>query len=189
MNGVEIETERLLLRLWEQGDWIELHRTHGAPEVTQWLNIPEPSMDMTAFAVGRFSGQWRSLGFGMWALVEKATGRLVGRTGLHYHRDWPLDDIKVEAGWALEPSVWGRGYATEAARASLAFAFDHLELRRVFSITLPSNERSQAVMRRCGMTLRGEVWFFDRDQVWYAIDRDDWPPPGVDRPRITIREV
>ncbi len=189
MSGFEVETERLRLRMWEPDDWQELHRTQGDPRVASWLNNPEPTTEMTAFSVGRYWMHWQAHGFGPWAVVEKASGRLVGRAGLHHHRDWPHDETKVEAGWAFEPAVWGRGYATEAAKASLAFAFDRLTLPRVFSMTVADNERSQAVIHRLGMTPRGDVFFFGRDQVWYAIDRDDWNAANTEPPVITIRAV
>ena len=75
----------------------------------------------------------------------------MGRAGLHRPEqdDWP----GVEVGWTLRPDCWGRGYATEAGAASLAYAFGVLGLSEVFSVILPENARSQAVARRLGLTL------------------------------------
>jgi RimJ/RimL family protein N-acetyltransferase len=70
--------------------------------------------------------------------------------------------------------------------ASLAFAFDRVGLRQVFSMTDPTNARSRAVMERCGLTLRGELEFHGFHEAWYAIDRGDWPPGGYDRPPVRI---
>jgi RimJ/RimL family protein N-acetyltransferase len=135
------------------------------------------------------SMHWRLLGYGMFAVEERTSAQIVGRIGLMLHPDWPLDGPKVEVGWTLQRSAWGRGYATEGAKASLGFGFDVLELRQIFSMTRPDNARSRAVMERCGLTQRGELEFHGRKQVYYAIDRQDWPPRDAQTPPMNIREV
>jgi RimJ/RimL family protein N-acetyltransferase len=184
----EIETERLLLRPWRDGDWHGLHRTYGDSEVMGWIASPASDLPSTAAAVGRMSMHWRLLGYGMFA-VEERTGELIGRVGLMLHPDWPLPGPKVEVGWTLQRSAWGHGYATEGARASLEFAFTVLDLPQIFSMTRPDNVRSRAVMERCGLTHRGELDFHGWHQVHYAIDRADWPPQEVQRQPMKIREV
>jgi RimJ/RimL family protein N-acetyltransferase len=87
---------------------------------------------------------------------ERATGRLVGRIGLSHHRLWPQD---VEAGWALDPAVWGRGYATEGGRAALDHAFTMLGRDRIVSIVHPGNAASIAVMTRLGIEPWRRVWW------------------------------
>jgi len=86
----EIETERLLLRQWRDGDWHGLHRTYGDPEVMAWIGSAAVDVAATAAAVGRMSMHWRLLGYGMFALEERSTGELVGRVGLMLHPDWPV---------------------------------------------------------------------------------------------------
>jgi RimJ/RimL family protein N-acetyltransferase len=184
----EIEKERLLMRQWREGDWTALHRTYGDEEVMRWLGSRSVDLQTTAFVVGRMAMHWRLLGYGMFAVQEKAGDELVGRVGLMLHPTWPLEP-KIEVGWTLQRSVWGRGYATEAAKASLTFGFERLGLPQIFSMTLPTNRRSLAVMERCGLTPRGEIDFAGHRQVHYAIDRESWPPPGVALPPINIREV
>jgi RimJ/RimL family protein N-acetyltransferase len=185
----EIETERLLLRPWREGDWIELHHTYGDDEVMAWIGSSSLSLETTAFAVGRMSMHWSLLGYGMFAAQERSSGELVGRVGLMRHPEWPLEGPKVEVGWTLRRSAWGHGYATEGAKASLAFGFGELRLPTIFSMTRPDNVRSRAVMERCGLTPRGEIDYHGWRQVHYAIDRRDWPPAGVDLPPIEIRRV
>ena len=179
----------MLLRQWREGDWRGLHRTYGDPEVMDWIGSASLSVENTAFAVGRMSMQWRLLGYGMFALEERASGELVGRVGLMLHPDWPLAGPKVEVGWTLQRSVWGRGYATEGARASLEFGFRELGLPEIFSMTRPDNARSRAVMERCGLTRRGELEFHGQLQVHYAIARDDWEAVAVQLGHCEIRRV
>jgi RimJ/RimL family protein N-acetyltransferase len=185
----EIETERLLLRQWRDGDWNGLHRTYGDPEVMGWIGAEAGDVASTAAAVGRMSMHWRLLGYGMFALEERSSGELVGRVGLMLHPDWPLDGPKVEVGWTLQRSAWGRGYATEGALASLELAFRELELPQIFSMTRPDNTRSRAVMERCGLTERGELEFHGWKQVHYAIDRQAWPSSGSTQRAVQIRKV
>ena len=185
----EIETERLFLRQWRDGDWHGLQRTYSDPEVMSWIGAPPADLAATAAAIGRMSMHWRLLGYGMFAVEDRTSGEIVGRVGLMLHPDWPLDGPKVEVGWTLQRSVWGRGYATEGARASLEFGFQRLGLPQIFSMTRPDNVRSRAVMERCGLTQRGEVDFHGWKQVHYAIDQDGWPPRGAEMPTMKIRQV
>lgn len=185
----EIETERLLLRQWRDGDWHGLLRTYGDSEVMAWIGTTAGDLASTAAAIGRMSMHWRLLGYGMFAVEERTSGELVGRVGLMLHPDWPLDGPKVEVGWTLQRSAWGKGYATEGALASLGLAFRELGLPQIFSMTRPDNTRSRAVMERCGLTQRGELEFHGWKQVHYAIDRKEWPPQGVSLAKSEIRRV
>jgi RimJ/RimL family protein N-acetyltransferase len=91
-------------------------------------------------------------GFGLWALEVAATGEFIGFTGLSVPRFEAPFMPAVEIGWRLVRSSWSQGYASEAARCALRFAFDEIGLDEVVSFTSTANVRSQAVMRRIGMT-------------------------------------
>jgi RimJ/RimL family protein N-acetyltransferase len=110
----------------------------------------------------RWRAHWDEHGYGLWAVEERAGGRFVGRIGLSHHRLLPQD---VEVGWALDPAVWGRGYATEGGAAALAHAFGELGVGRVVSIVHPENAASIAVMERLGIRPWRTVW---------------WPEGGID---------
>ena len=110
--------------------------------------------------LARYRAHWEERGYGIWAVEERASRRFVGRIGLSHHRLWPED---VEVGWALDPEVWGRGYATEGGAAALAHAFGELGRDRVVSITHPENAGSIAVMRRLGIEPWRTVWWPDGD--------------------------
>jgi RimJ/RimL family protein N-acetyltransferase len=101
----------------------------------------------TEAQLARFREHWEEHGFGLWAVEERKTRRFLGRIGLQYHRLWPHDP---ELGWALDPALWGQGFATEGGAVALAHAFDTLGFDRVVSIVLPANVPSLRVMERLG---------------------------------------
>ena len=97
--------------------------------------------------------------------------RLIGHGGLNYVPEF----AETEVLWALHPDAWGKGYATEMARAALAYGFDTLGLNLIFAITLPDNHASQAVMKRLGLTYRRKVEYKGfKDIVWFDMDRPTW---------------
>ena len=102
--------------------------------------------------IDRVEDAFDRLGYGLWALEVAETGAFIGFTGLIRHTFEAHFTPAVEVGWRLAVDAWGHGYATEAARASLAYGFDRLGLAEIVSMTIPANTRSQAVMRRIGMT-------------------------------------
>lgn len=117
--------------------------------------------------VDRIEAGFARHGFGPWAL--EADGTFIGFTGLLMQTFEAHFTPAVEVGWRLAPSAWGHGYATEAARAALAYGFDQAGLDEIVSMAATTNVRSHAVMRRIGMT---------RDPA------DDFDHPSVTDPRL-----
>ena len=147
----EFCTSRLILRHWREEDrqpWAEL----GAdPEVMQHFPKTLTREESDAFVDG-VGAALEERGWGLWAVEERETGRFLGFTGLNVPHFEAHFTPAVEIGWRLRRDAWGSGFATEAARGVLTVAFDDLELPEVVSFTAVPNERSQAVMRRLGMT-------------------------------------
>lgn len=102
-------------------------------------------------------------GFSMWAVLEQDGGELVGDCGLQMLEGGP----EVEVGWRMAPDRRGRGYATEAGRASLAAGFDGLGLERIVAVTHPGNAASRRVMEKLGMTLVGPGRHYGGETVLY----------------------
>jgi len=126
-------------------------------------------------SVRRFRGDLARNGFGFWAVEVRETGAFIGLTGLDpVEPGMPVSGVEV--GWRLARSAWGHGYATEAAAATLAFGFDTAGLEEILAITVAGNARSQAVMRRLGMTHAPEDDFDDPDE-----------PPGPLRRQLVFR--
>ena len=101
--------------------------------------------------IARIERHFDRCGYGLWALELRASGEFVGFTGLTEVPFQARFTPAVEVGWRLARAAWGQGYATEAARAALAFGFGELELPEIVSYTIPANVRSRAVMERIGM--------------------------------------
>jgi RimJ/RimL family protein N-acetyltransferase len=163
------------LRLWRDDDVENITRLGRDARFMRFL-APDGRLATREDAVEglrRYRSHWEERGYGLWAVEERATGSFVGRIGLSHHRLWPED---VEVGWALDPAVWGRGYATEGGGAALAHAFTKLGVDRVVSIVHPENATSIAVMGRLGIApWRTVAWpEGDVDLEVRAIERAAW---------------
>ena len=114
----------------------------------------------------RHAARWAEDGFGLWAAYSREDGGFVGRGGIQRTR---LEGRGVvEAGWCLMPDRWGRGLATELARAGLALGFGDLALEEIVAFTQPFNDASRAVMLRLGMTYVRDCVYADLPHVLYA---------------------
>ena len=150
-----LQTDRLILRPFRDDDVDDYFAVLDTPEVRRWLHLPAGLDRSGAWKqMAGFLGEWTLRGTGQWALEERFTGAFVGRAGLYRpeYPDWP----GVEVGWTLHPDHWGRGFATEAGAESIRYAFEDLDLDRIYSCILPGNEASQAVARRLGLELLEE---------------------------------
>lgn len=146
-----IHTERLVLRRWLEADRAPFAAMNADPEVMAHFPAPLSRAESDAF-VDRIEAALDEYGFGLWALEVRSTGAFIGFTGLAVPSFDAAFTPAVEIGWRLRRGAWGKGYATEAARAALDAAFGQFGLPEVVSFTSTVNERSQAVMRRLGMT-------------------------------------
>jgi RimJ/RimL family protein N-acetyltransferase len=167
-----IETDRLLLRPWRDEDGAELLRLFSDPAVVGGRSMPpERIARLAAHSVH----QWRVNGFGPWAAIDRATGAWVGRIGLDELEDWP-EVPRIEVGFELQRAWWGRGLATEGARAALRFGFEEHGLERIISVTAAAHLAARRVMEKAGLTYRGTRHWMSPDVpvVWYAIDRAAW---------------
>ncbi len=106
----------------------------------------------------------------MWAVEERQSGALIGRIGFFYPEGWP----GFEIGWALKPSYWGRGYATEGAKAALNYGFSELGKEHIISLIHPENFRSMQVAKRLGEQLEGKTTVFGKEALIYGVSREAW---------------
>lgn len=146
-----LRTDRLLLRPWREADLAPFAAINADPEVM--AHFPAP-LDRAASdaTVARIRAHFDRHGFGLWAVEVPGAAAFIGFVGLSTAAFEARFTPCVEVGWRLARDHWGRGYATEAARASLRFGFERLGLDEVVSFTAEANARSRAVMERIGMT-------------------------------------
>ena len=114
-----METERLRLRAFTLADLDAYAQMYTEESFVRFIGGSTLSRDQVWRSIAVILGHWQLLGYGVWALENRETGALVGHAGLLNLPGWP----DIEVCWALGPAFWGRGFATEAARASVDWAF------------------------------------------------------------------
>lgn len=156
----EIATERLVLRGWTARDHEALAAINADPEVMRWIGSGRVlGRGLTDDLIARFEGEWRERGFGLWAVSwrDDPARELLGFCGLTAPAFLPEVLPAAEVGWRLARGAWGRGVATEAARAALAFGFapePGSGLREIVALVAEENARSLRVCAKLGMTPR-----------------------------------
>lgn len=178
-----LRTGRLLLRRWRDEDRGPFAALNADPDVMEHFPSALTRAESDALA-GRIESFLEANGYGLWAVERLDRGEFIGFVGLSVPSFEAPFTPAVEAGWRLAREHWGHGFATEAARAAVADGFERLGLEEIVSFTALSNVRSQAVMRRLGMT-RDPAEDFDhprlpeghplRRHVLYRLSRSSWP--------------
>jgi ribosomal-protein-alanine N-acetyltransferase len=161
-----MQTERLILRPFREDDLEEFYAYASDPEVgpkAGWK--PHDSRNESWEVLQRFIRERE-----VWALVEKETGRLIGSIGLHQDTKRSCENIKM-LGYVIGRPWWGKGYATEAAKAVLQYGFRHMRLRMVTIYHYPFNERSRRVIEKCGFSREGILRM--GSQLWNGVIYDD----------------
>lgn len=153
-----IETPRLLLRRWRESDRPAFAAMNADADVMRYFPALLTRRESDAI-IDRIDAAIASKGYGLFALERRQDGAFLGFTGLSdVDFSCPVEG-DVEIGWRLRRDAWGQGYATEAAKASLRFGFDHLRLQRIVSFTSTANIASQNVMQRIGLERRPDLDF------------------------------
>ena len=175
LTGPTLETDRLILRLPQAGDFDRYAELNADADATRYIGgVLGRAAAWRKFLV--MPGAWAIQGFGMFAVIDKASGRWIGQLGPWQPEGWPGTEI----GWAFHPDAWGRGLATEAGEAALDYAFDVLGWAEVIHSIHRDNAASQALAQRLGSRNRGpgrlpppfenepiEIWAQNREQ-WQA---------------------
>jgi ribosomal-protein-alanine N-acetyltransferase len=157
-----VETARLLLRPLGPEDLEEHHAVVGSDPQVTWDGKARTLEESRAYLEAHRQ-HWDEHAFGMWAAIEKTTGDFLGHAGLQTLED--TDDVQV--GYYLGQRAWGRGFATEAARAALRYGFEYLGLPHIVAVARPENRASQKVLAKIGMCQAGIECHYGFDvQVW-----------------------
>ena len=181
---IVVETERMLLRRFTEADAGPLAALYGDPRVMRFITPQPPSpAEVESAILPSYLREYRELaaGLGSFAAIEKATGQLAGRFSLKPANSYGLAD-GTELGYRLYPAFWGRGLATEGARALIGSAFGRLRLDRVVATTMAENAGSWRVLEKCGMR-RVRTFHYpgadlmpgaEHGDYVYELARDDW---------------
>ena len=175
-----IETERLILRNWRTEDGEPFERHTNTPAVMQWLGGVKPPELIRQIVPDRFMRWQEERGFTFWVVERKSDGELLGFCGIKIADDAasPVEG-EYEIGWRLREDAWGKGYAKEAASASLDHLFAHTSAERVVSLTVDGNTPSWGLMERLGMTRRpdldyaGASWA-EGKVIAYMLEKREW---------------
>lgn len=181
MKITELETNRIRLRQWKVEDYLPFSELNLDAKVMEFFPNTLTKTESDAMA-DKITSLISKRGWGFWAAEQKATHEFMGFVGLHSpNSELPFSPC-VETGWRLAKKFWGFGYATEAAKQALNFAFEALHLDEVVSFTAVENKKSQAVMQRLGM-INTKQNFMHPDikinkplceHVLYKIKREQW---------------
>lgn len=151
----ELRTQRLRLRFWRDSDREVFAAQNADAETMRYLGGPMTRAESDAY-IERTKAQWAEDGYGKWAVELADTGEFVGALGLQRVRFDADFTPAVEIAWRMTRRFWGRGFATEAARAAASFGFETLALAEIVALTVPDNRASRAVMEKLGMQFSGE---------------------------------
>jgi RimJ/RimL family protein N-acetyltransferase len=168
VDRVRIETERLVLEpagLAWRGDMLAMF---NEPEVADWLFLTgPPTLEQLTRRIDIHEAFWREFGYGMFAVIEKKSGRFVARVG-------PIPSIgagAVEVAWSTVREAWGLGYAVEATKAAIDFTFGHSALDSLDCYLRPDNAPSRRVAEKLGFRYQDTRYLYDRVLRFYRLDR------------------
>lgn len=169
-----LETERLLLRHLCREDLEDLAALGANPEFTRFFGGPQPievARERVAVYLERVSAEYASTGTGFYATIYRPEGRFIGRCGLLWQE---IDGAReLEIAYGIAPAYWGRGLATEAARALKEYAFRRYDVPRLISLVHPENIASRRVAWKNGMRCARQVEFDGGPCDVYVVERAD----------------
>lgn len=169
---VVLETQRMTLRQLSSADVLPMAQVLSNPEVMRYSVRGILSESATAEFID-WSLQSCSLhGFGPWAVVEKASGVLMGFCALNQESVDGAEEVEI--GYRLAPQFWGRGMATEIVRATLAYGFEHLGLRSIIAIVQPANVASVRVIQKVGFNAFVYSQYHRLGVKIYRLNRNEW---------------
>jgi RimJ/RimL family protein N-acetyltransferase len=168
----ELLTDRLRLRVFRLGDFEAHAEICADPEVMRYIHAGPLSRADAWWQIARYVGHWQLRGYGMWAVIERSTDRLIGHLGFLH----PENGQGFELGWALARRAWGKGYALKGTRAAVRHAFTELQRDHIACVIRPENARSIRLAERLGATLEREIEDSGRRLLVYGLSNPERSP-------------
>ncbi|HLM61610.1 MAG TPA: GNAT family N-acetyltransferase [Pyrinomonadaceae bacterium] len=166
-----IQTERLLLRMYKTGELESVYQLITDKDVTKFFpDYYSVKKEDVLASLPRRIERWRKYGFGQLGVFDKSGGSLIGYCGLQ-----PLDDTdEIEIYYGFNKNYWGKGIATEAAKAVLRFGFEEVKLERIVAVTHLENFASQKVLLGLGLKQGKNTRFYKTEAAYFALPRKDY---------------
>jgi len=173
---VFVETERLILREFLMSDAEDFFEMDAAPEVHRYLgNNPSTSIEQARSVIDNIRQQYIDNGIGRWAAVEKSSGKFIGWSGLKFITDIENNQTHFyDVGYRLHPNFWGKGYATESAKAALEYGFSTLQLKEIIGMCHEENTASRKALEKCGLKFVEKFKYNDHTCNWLKITKQEW---------------
>ena len=165
----ELLTARLRLRPYRIDDAPAMFAVFGDPEVMRYsMSGPDPTVDATRARAQKLIDHQEKFGFSLWVVEDRATGALLGDCGLKQLEEGP----EIEVGYRFAREQWGKGYATEAAAASMRYGFGTVGLARIVAVVAPPNVASCHVLEKIGLEYQRRIHCYGREMNYFTVDRD-----------------
>lgn len=170
------ETERVLLREMLSTDDLGMFELDNDREVHQYLgNQPITLLEQARENIENIRGQYRENGIARWAVIEKSTGKFIGWAGLKLITEPVNNHIDYyDLGYRFIKEYWGRGFATECAKASLKYGFEILRPGAIYAMAHIDNTASRHVLEKCGLTCLETFDYSGITKNWFTITREEW---------------
>lgn len=171
-----IETAHLLLREFRDSDAQDMFALDKDPLVHRYLgNRPIQTIEQARATVSHVRQQYADYGIGRWIVIEKQEGRFVGWSGLKLVTEQVnAHSSYYDVGYRLLPAFWGKGYATESAKAALAYGFGSLQLTKIIGTVHRDNHASRKVLEKCGLRQTGSFYWQELPCDWLEIQQATW---------------
>lgn len=166
-----LETNRLTLRPLKEDDLESVIKLNSDPEVVKYITGGLPmSKEQTQTRFNFYLDHQKKHNFAIWAIINKEDSAFIGLCGLQFLEDSP----NVEVGYRLAKDFWGKGLATEAARASIVYGFNTLKLKEIVAVIDPENTASHQVIKKIGLKYKKTAYFYNKDLSFYKITEEEF---------------
>ncbi|RPJ52088.1 MAG: N-acetyltransferase [Chloroflexi bacterium] len=174
-----LRTTRLALRPLQIGDVEALHRIYQYDGVLRYFPNPiPPPLEKVERFIASQQGHWEKFGYGNWGILPEGEQVIVGWAGLQF-----IPELnETEVGFLFEPRCWGKGYATEVARASLQFGFERANLDHIIALVHPDNIASRRVIEKCEMQYQETIFLWGIDLMRFRLSFRPEHGPVQDEP-------
>lgn len=174
----QLLTDRLRLRPYRSDDVTAMFAVFGDPEVMRYsMSGADPSVESTQARIQKLMDHQVSFGFSLWVVEDPSTGAIIGDCGLKQLEEGP----EIEVGYRFAKSHWGRGYASEAAAASVRYGFGTLGLARIVAVVEPPNVASRKVLEKIGLKYQCLAHYYGRPMNYFAVGREAFLEQHADR--------